>query len=59
MCRKLDAGRHLVNKDGKISKNRNKHATKSEVRKREEIRAACVLTNRVVTHSTLNVRLGR
>ena len=46
-------------KTGKISKNRNKHPTKSKVPEREEIRAVCVLTNRLVTHSTLNVKLGR
>ena len=52
-------------KAGKISKNRNKQTSDQEheknctVAERKEIRAVCVLTPRLFSHSTLSSRLGR
>ena len=58
-------GARLVNKGGKISKNRNKQTSDQEqenkctVPERKEIRAVCVLTPRLFSHSTLSSKLGR
>ena len=57
-------GVRLVNKGGKISKNRNKQISdqeheKNAVPERKEIRAVCVLTPRLFSHSTLSSKLGR
>ena len=52
-------------KAGKISKNRNKQTSDQEheinctVPERKEIRAVCILTPRLFSHSTLSSTLGR
>ena len=65
----LKQGARLVNRGGKINNIKTKkHPTKSTKKnykvperkeKKQEIRAVCVLAHRLVTHSTLSVRLGR
>ena len=58
-------GARLVNKGGKIGKKRNNQTSDQEYEKncivseRKGIRAVCVLTPRLFSHSTLSSRLGR
>ena len=58
-------GARLVNKGGKIGKRRNNQTSDQEYEKncivseRKGIKAVCVLTPRLFSHSTLSSRLGR